>query len=82
MRRLISRQASSCRPLRRQLEHHAMRRLDAGRRMVLVLLDGLEQVFRGLRTQRLVQQVEVQGQGVAGLGVALDAAVGVRHTPG
>ena len=47
----------------------------------LYALDRLHQVLRRLPAHRIVEQVEVQGQGVAGLGIPLDAAVAIDIRP-
>ena len=40
-----------------------------------------DQVLRRLGAQIFRQEIEIEGEDIDGLGVALDAPVGLRHTP-
>ena len=60
----------------RQLQQHAMARVDAGRRVAAVPLDRRQQVPRCRGPQRLVEQAEVQRQCIPALRIAAHAAVG------
>ncbi len=59
-----------------QFEEHADGALDAGGRAALVAVEGGDEAFGCWGAEGVREEVEVEGEGISGLGVALDEAVG------